>query len=320
MAEILSQEEIDALLKTVKAKEPEHAMAGEVTASYDFRHPKRISSVQMKEFEVIHQNFSRDLSTHLMSIFRTTVSVSVDNIVNQTYGEYISGIFSPTYFLSFSGKPIEGLAVINITMDAVFPMIDRMLGGIGEPIEEERELTEIEVSIMNNITDIMCADISLSWSKILKLSAHVEQKGFSTNIVTVTDTNEMTIIIMFDIVIGKVKGTFSICYPMIFLKPILGAMAISKMNIRKRHDEFKKRLIMIMRNVKVDIGCDLPEELMSAKIILSLRVGNLLRTSFQSDDLANISLNGIYKMAGKILSEDTKKGIKISKFIGEDAA
>ncbi len=318
MAEILSQEEIDSLLQTVKVKEPKSSDAGETSKSYDFRHPRRISSGQMKEFEVIHQNFSRDLSIHLMGILHTTVAVSVDNIVNQTYGEYTSGIFSPTYFLSFSGKPLEGFAAMNITMDAVFPMIDKMLGGIGEAIEEERELTEIEASIMNNITNLMCADISSSWSRILKFSALTEQKGFSTNIVTVTDSNEMVIVIIFDIAIGKSKGTFSICYPMVFLKLILNAMAISKMNIRKQYDEFRTKLIKIMHDVKVDINCDLPQEFISAKTILSLRAGNFLKTSFKTDDFANISFNGTYKMTGRIMSEDTKKGVKISKLIGEE--
>ncbi len=314
MAEILSQEEIDALLKNVDTVKPEkRAGAGFAASFYDFKHPSHITSEQLREIEAIHQNFSRDLSIKLSSAFHDTVAVSVNDIINQTYGEYLSGIFSPTCFYSFSGEPIDGLSAIEVAMDAAFPMIDKMLGGTGEQIEEKRELTGIEYIIMDDIMEIICYNISASWSRILRFSARIKQKGFSPDIIFVADSNEMVLTIPFEIVIGSTKGTFSISYSSIFLKPIIDAINAKKINVLKEQLEFRKKLMSGIKEVVLNIACDLPAERMNVKELLSIKVNDILKTSFRPSDTANISVNDIYKMFGNVMSEDDKRGVKVVK-------
>jgi len=321
MAEILSQEEIDALLKNVEVAKPgtEEVSKTIDAREYDFRHPRHISSEQLREIEAIHQNFSRDLSIKLTADLHDVVAISVDDTVDQTYGEYLSGIFSPTCFYSFSGEPIEGLCAINVTMDAAFPMIDKMLGGIGEQMDEKRELTDIESAIMDNIMETICATISSSWSRIFKFTARIAQKDFSPDTVFVVDSSDMTLTVPFEIVIGTAtKGTFSICYSSTFLKPIIESMSKKRNSVLKEQASFREKIIKGLNDALLDLVCDLPEEKMSIAEILSIKVNDIIKTSFKTTDKANININEVRKAFGNILSEDNKRGCKISELFLEE--
>ena len=68
MAEILSQEEIDALLSAVSygeevEVETEPSKTERLVNTYDFRHPARVSKDQLRTLQNLHDNFARLLSS-----------------------------------------------------------------------------------------------------------------------------------------------------------------------------------------------------------------------------------------------------------------
>ena len=152
MADILSQEEIDALLEVVE--EEGDTLSSEVEATdtrqvilYDFKRPNRVSKEQLRAVKGIHDKMARNLASQISSIMRSIVEIQLHSVDQMTYGEFLMSLPSPTSFNVFSIKPLDGNCIIEINPSIAFPMIDRLLGGLGESYESTRELTDIELNL-----------------------------------------------------------------------------------------------------------------------------------------------------------------------------
>ena len=164
MAEILSQEEIDALLSAVSISEDvevkdEPSREERFVNTYDFRHPARVSKDQLRTLQNLHDNFARLLSSTFSTLQRSIIEINLVSVDQITYSEFIMSLSSPSCTYTFRMEPLEGVAVIDFSQSVVFSFVDRLFGGRGTSIVTEREITWIEKSVMNNIINRSLRDL-----------------------------------------------------------------------------------------------------------------------------------------------------------------
>ena len=130
MSKILTQEEIDALLKSVsttptfeavetKSERPVHL--------YDFKHPDRISKDQLRSLRTIHDSFSRSFGTYLSSMLRTLVDINLLSIDQATYSEYMLALSVPSCIYIIASKNLKGAAIMEISPQFALTVVDRLL-------------------------------------------------------------------------------------------------------------------------------------------------------------------------------------------------
>ena len=187
MADILSQEEIDALLQAVDDDEAQNSdtIVSKKTSKlpddkqiiiYDFKRPNRVSKEQLRAIKGIHDKLARNLASQISSIMRSIVEIKLHSVDQMTYCEFLMSLPSPTSFNVFSIKPLDGNCVLEINPSIAFPMIDRLLGGNGDGFDSNRELTEIEINLLDAILRIMMQRLRESWSMVTDMYPNVEAK------------------------------------------------------------------------------------------------------------------------------------------------
>ena len=158
MADVLDQDEVDALLQAVAGGElgenKEDGSLAEAEAAlekprevhtYDFKRPERVSKDQMRAFEGLHERFSRNLGAALSGYLRTIIEVKIRSTEQLTYAEFTYSLPTPTSFSLLSCAPLEGQVCLEISPLIIYPIIDRMLGGSNAELYiPQRPLTQIE--------------------------------------------------------------------------------------------------------------------------------------------------------------------------------
>ena len=167
MADILSQEEIDALLNVVEENGDDVLEGGEdnflpqrEVTLYDFKRPNRVSKEQLRAFRGVHDKMARNLASQISSLMRSIVEIQLHSVDQMTYGEFLMSLPSPTSFNVFSLKPLDGKAVIEINPSIVFPMIERLLGGPGESYDGNRDFSDIELNLLDSILKVISSSLS----------------------------------------------------------------------------------------------------------------------------------------------------------------
>jgi flagellar motor switch protein FliM len=188
MADILSQEEIDALLSATDGDDGggggggdigdlgggdggfDDAGAQRIITSYDFKHPARVNKDQLRTLENLHDNFARLLSSTFSGAMRAVVGVDTAFVDQTTYAEFIMSLSNPSCSYQFTLGPTNGQAIIDFAMPVVFAFVDRIFGGKGSSQGvEARQLTPIEIGVINRIVKRVIEDLEATWEPILRV-------------------------------------------------------------------------------------------------------------------------------------------------------
>ena len=324
MADILSQEEIDALLDVVEDEGDDVLEAGsdellpqrQVTL-YDFKRPNRVSKEQLRAFRGVHDKMARSLASQISSIMRSIVEIQLHSVDQMTYGEFLMSLPNPTSFNVFSVKPLEGSGVIEINPSIAFPMLDRLLGGKGEPFDASREFSDIELSLFETILRVMMSTLKEAWGPVMEVYPTVESKESSPNVVQIVAQNEIVVMVVMEIIIGHSSGMMNICYPVIALEPILPKLASRDLMLNETSSKKSRNteLQVLLGGAKVDVEANLGNADLTMGDILGLKVGDVVRLSTPADDIVTIRVDSKERFKGEIGLRRFRKSIQITEII-----
>ncbi len=324
MADILSQEEIDALLDVVEDEgedvlesAEENLLPQRQVTLYDFKRPNRVSKEQLRAFRGVHDKMARSLASQISSIMRSIVEIQLHSVDQMTYGEFLMSLPNPTSFNVFSMKPLEGSGVIEINPSIAFPMLDRLLGGKGEPFDASREFSDIELSLFETILRVMMSTLKEAWGPVMEVYPAIESKESSPNVVQIVAQNEIVVMVVMEIIIGHSSGMMNICYPVISLEPILPKLAsrdlmLNETNSKKSRN---KELQVLLGGAKVNVEANLGESELTLRDILELEAGDVIRLNTPADDTVVLSIDGKERFKGEIGLRRFRKSVKVTEVI-----
>ena len=325
MADILSQEEIDALLEVVEEEGDTLSSEAEPTDTrqvilYDFKRPNRVSKEQLRAVKGIHDKMARNLASQISSIMRSIVEIQLHSVDQMTYGEFLMSLPSPTSFNVFSIKPLDGNCIIEINPSIAFPMIDRLLGGLGESYEATRGLTDIELNLLDAILRIIMQRLKEGWAPITDMYPTVETKESSPNVVQIVSQNEIVIMVVMEIIIGNSSGMINLCYPVIYLEPILSRLAnrdimLGETSAKKSRN---KELNTLISRAEVFNEAIIGQAELSVGELLELKKGDIIRLNRAADDKAIVMIDKKELFLAEIGLHRFRKSIKIEKLVRTD--
>ncbi|HPE42067.1 MAG TPA: flagellar motor switch protein FliM, partial [Thermotogota bacterium] len=279
MADTLSQEEIDSLLRAVTKgevsveeikKEEEKAKV----KSYDFRRPMKFSKDHTRTFQMIHENFARSLSTYLSGRLRFFVDVSLGPIEQITYGEFLKSVPNPTYMAIFTGSSLNGSAILEINQTIIFGMIDRILGGAGMSITKSRSLTEIETNIVRRETMRFLTLLRDAWVNVMEFVPEIENTESNPQFVQIAPINDMTLLITMEIMIGTIEGFMNICIPTSVVEPFTEKITNQfwfSSSEKKEKEELTPKIARNLQNTPISLQAILGKTRLSVGELLYLQ-------------------------------------------------
>ena len=229
MTEVLSQSEIDALLSAIssgesvdnidtKRVEVEHRKI----KIYDFKRPDKFSKDQIRTLQMMHENFARVTTTSLSAQLRTLVGIHVASVDQLTYEEFIRSVSNPSTLAIVSMDPLKGSSILEIDPSITFTIIDRLFGGPGEsPKNLNRELTDIELSVMEGIIVRILGNLREAWSQVIDLRPRLGSIETNPQFAQMVSPNDMVVLITLETKVADVEGMMNFCIPYITIEPIL---------------------------------------------------------------------------------------------------
>ena len=325
MADILSQEEIDALLEVVEEEdiEPDELekasdlLENKQITLYDFKRPNRVSKEQLRSIRSMHDKMARGLASDISSLMRSIVEIQLHSVDQMTYGEFLMSLPSPTSFNVFSLKPLDGKGVIELNPSIVYPMIDRLLGGKGESFETTREFTDIELNLIDQVLRVITQNMRDIWSPIMDIYPVVEAKESSPNVVQIVAQNEIVIMVIMEIIIGQTSGMMNICYPVITIESLLPKLANRDLifNEASGRKSRNKELKALLGGAKIELEAVLGYAELSMEQILDLQVGDIIKLDRPANDTVIVKVDGREKFIAEIGIRRYRRTIKIKEIL-----
>ncbi len=286
MNEVLSQDEIDQLLQAIStgdsgADEFKPVADTRRIKIYDFRRPDKFSKEQIRTVSNMHETFARLTTTSLSAQLRTLVHVHVASVDQLTYEEFIRSIPTPTTLAVINMDPLKGNAVLEIAPEITFIIIDRLFGGSGNAGGKvNRDLTDIEQSVMEGIIVRILANMREAWTQAIDLRPRLQQIETNPQFAQIVPPSEMVILVTLEIKIGEEAGMMNICIPYITIEPIVSKLSSSfwfssvrRSSTTQYLDTLKEKL----DDVEMELVADIGSMNMPIRDVLSLRIGDVIR-------------------------------------------
>jgi len=286
---------------------------------FDFRRPDRISKAQLRAIHNLHETFARNLGASLSAYLRVYLTASIVSVKQLSYHEFSAEFASPTCVLSLSLQPYEGNAVMELNPALIFPMIELLLGGRGrQPVTLAREITEIELKLLQSLFRIMVQDLQAAWRTVADLEFAIQTVETEIQSFRVLAPQEAVVAIGIEMHIGEVSGMMNFAIPSVILK-MMRQKFDQQWTARKvetdpvRPAEILKRV----RAGKVRLEATLAASSISIGDLVSLDEGDVVMMDHPAKAVMTLKVNGVEKYRGRAASVGEKRAFAVESLVGD---
>jgi flagellar motor switch protein FliM len=321
MDKILSQEEIDALLRGMSdgevATTPEEKdESGVIT--YDLVNQDRIIRGRMPTLEIINDNFSRLFRNSLSLSFRKPIDVGSKGVQIMKFGEFVRTLPVPSSFHVFKIEPLRGHALLVLDSKLVFTLVDIFLGGSGKTSfeVEGREFTAIESRLIRKVVNTVFTDLEKAWNTVHPVSVHHVRSEINPKFVGIVPPTDVVIMIPFGLESEQFTGLISLCIPYAMIEPIKGKLYSAYQSDHLEIDHaWMERLSDRLRSAEVEVAVELGRRNILVQDLLKLAVGDVLPLENEVTDLMTARVEGVPKFLGRAGVLGANKAFQVEELI-----
>lgn len=283
MSDLLSQDEIDALLHGVDEVEEEEIVEDyqptEGTSDYDFSSQDRIVRGRMPTLEMVNERFARHMRISLFNMMRRTAEVSINGIQMIKFGEYVHTLFVPTSLNMVRFRPLKGTALITMEARLVFILVDNFFGGDGRYHAkiEGREFTPTERRIIQMLLKLIFEDYKEAWSPVMDVSFEYLDSEVNPSMANIVSPTEVVVISSFHIELDGGGGDFHVALPYSMLEPIRELLDAGVQSDKEDTDmRWSKALRDEILDVPVELTTKFIETEISLQEVMDLKAGDII--------------------------------------------
>lgn len=242
MADVLSQSQIDALLKSMQDGPPkeekeepkvvevsvqespkkEEAPAKEDNFSkYDFYSPRKFTKEKIRLLKSIFDNYARILTSQVNGIFRTMTDITVLELRETRYYEYVNA-FHENDCMTIVETHVDGKGTSNVTlMSYISPgltltLVSHMLGGTDSVMKTDGDYryTDVEMALYRRIMEYIVHALGDGFSNYINAEFKISKVETNPSMVQEVGLDETVMIVVLNVDIsGLAMERIRICLP-----------------------------------------------------------------------------------------------------------
>ena len=326
MGEVLSQDEIDNLLKALStgeldADEMKNTDERQVK-DYDFARPAKFSKERLRTLEIIFEHFGRRLATNLPAYLRKSVSVDVVNSEVVIYSEFSNALSNPVLLGVVGMDPLMGNVIMEMASNLGFAIVDRLLGGVGNSLEKERDFSEIELSILERVFTICVNLLHEPWENVVEITPRLNRIETNSQFAQIISPSETIAIVTINLKIGDVEGLMNICLPYTTLEPVM-----DKLNTKywfstmkeKDSNSYEAAIENIIDNALIPMKAVLGTSKINVQDFVNLQLGDVIRLDRKVDDELEVYVGNIKKFKALPGYSDNKYAVRVTEILREES-
>ncbi|MCZ6800518.1 MAG: flagellar motor switch protein FliM [Nitrospirae bacterium] len=283
MDKILSQDEVDALLRGVSGgdvettPDPEEPADGPVP--YDLGNQEWIVRGRMPTLDIIHQQFARLFRMALGDALRKPVEVTVTNQAVMKFGDFIKRLPLPAFLTIISMEPLRGFALLATDAATVYLLVDHFFGGSGQTHvkPEGQDFTLIEQRVMTRVVNMALDNLAKAWEPVHQVDIKTVRSEMNPQLAAIVIPSEIVIVITVGIELGDAVGDLHLCLPYAMLEPLREKLQTSfQSDLYEVDHNWSKRFCSRMQDAAVTMTVHLGQTNISIEDLLNFSMGDVV--------------------------------------------
>lgn len=325
MGDVLSQNEIDSLLAALSTGELD---VDEIKDNkekqvkvYDFARPSKFSKEHLRTLEIIFEHYGRLLSTNLPVYLRKNVQIEVMNSEAVTYSEFSNALSNPVLLGIINFAPLQGNIILEMASNLGYCIVDRMLGGRGEPLDKVREFSEIELLIIERIMVVCVNLLREPWANVVDLHPRLERIEMNSQYAQIISPSEMIAIVTINLKIGDVEGLMNVCLPYITVEDVIDKLNTKYWysNMTAKDDvNYADVIETLIHKAQIPVKAVLGSSSISVSDFSMLQPGDVIRLNRRVDEELDVYVGNLRKFTALPGSAGDDYAVRVTSVIREE--
>jgi flagellar motor switch protein FliM len=295
--EILSQEELDALLKGVQAGDV--ATGSEAAASlgevqpYEFADHEHIVRGRMPTLEMINERFARLFRVTLFNLLQQSLQISVSGVQMIKFGEYVNQLFVPANMNLVKIKPLQGTSLFVFDANLVFLIVERYFGGgardQGGAADTVKEFTAAEIRVVQLILSNIFTDLKEAWGPVMPVDFEYLDSEVNPHFANIVSPTEAVVVTTFHVELQNGAGDLHITLPYSMIEPIRELLLAGVQSDRSEGD--RRWLVELKEGIRdacVEVKSAMVNRQVTLCELLALKPGDVLPVEISDTLVAHV--------------------------------
>ncbi len=327
MAQVLSQDEVDALLNAVNEGSVDGFSGGgdsggggaadedENIQAYDLTNQDRVIRGRMPILEIIYERFIRSFRVSLSNSLRKISTISIISTDLLKFGEFVNTLPIPSCMCIMRFNELRGPALLVFESKLAYAFIDSYFGGTDRPFTkiEGKEFTMIELSFMKKIMDMAINDLEEAWAPVHRIDAQYLRTEINPQFVGVVPPSDVIIATTLEVEFESASGTIMIVVPYSTIEPIKQKLSSSFQTDNEMADSiWTQAMNEHIKNAMATLVVKLGEAEMTVGDVLTLEPGDIIPLNQDASGEVSIEVEGIEKMKCLIGTYKGNRAVQIT--------
>lgn len=333
MAQVLSQEEVDALLNAVNDGESDDILGGDGgdfdaaddvddnIQTYDLTNQDRVIRGRMPILEIIYERFIRSFRVSLSNSLRKISTISMISTDLLKFGEFVNTLPIPSCMCIMRYNELRGPALLVFESKLAYAIIDSYFGGTDRPFTkiEGKEFTMIELSFMKKVMDMAISDLEEAWAPVHRIDAQYLRTEINPQFVGVVPPSDVIIATTLEVEFESASGTIMIVVPYSTIEPIKQKLSSSFQTDNDMADSiWTTAMNEHIMDAETEIIVKLGEAGMTVGDLVTLEKGDIIPLNQEASGEVTLAVEGVEKMKCLIGVHKGNRAIQVTKVLKEE--
>ena len=306
MSEVLSQGEVDALLRGVGDGEVEtetdEAPENETgVVPYDLTSQEKIIRGRLPTLDIINQMFSRLFRNTFSTLMRKSVDVSTVSTDTIKFGDFLRSLPVPSSLHIFRMEPLRGHGLMVVESKLVFAVVDTFFGGSGtkEAKITGRDFSSIEIRMTKSVVLSALQDLEKAWRPVHTVTTNFVRSEVNPQFAAIVPPTDIVLVILFEIEMESISGTLTICLPYAAIEPIIPKLKASFQSEEMEVDQvWVRRLRTELLATEIELVTELGTTVVTPQDLMNYKVGDTIMLGNDVSDPLLLKVEQIPKFKG----------------------
>jgi len=239
----------------------------------DFRLAGRLPNEDARAITALHETVATRLAAALEADFGTAFDVKFDALNQLSAKEHAAEIPPLSYIVPFASR----MVMVEIDLNLVFPMIELLLGGAGKGENADRDLSEIEEGIMQDVASLIVRQAESVWS-IAGPALQPSSRIRPATVLQLLRPSEKVTVLRFACRSANASGAFSLALSTALLDLLVKKLKVDREQEKTRMFSFpapplRERIL----DCDMEVCAELSELKVSVRDLVSLQPGSVLK-------------------------------------------
>lgn len=349
--DVLSQEEIDALLESVddttdgeaeeslepasekpKSKKAKAESASSVQANaseeivdeqsgnevkiLNFTGQERIVKGQLPVLDKIYDRAVRLFAADIYQLTAKDFEIKQDPLLVVKHRDFMTGLPNPSLMTLYKLKPLRGKIIILFDSTFVYDLVDYYFGGNSQFFaqKDKTDFTATEIRVMDVVNKKLIANLVHAWESIIQLEAMKVTDETNPQLVNIAEPEEMLLVARFSLDFGKENGSFYFILPYSMLEPIKQQLELGASRPDDEIDpNWIKSLHEELMDVELTISSVMAKSDSTLGSVMSWQAGDFV--PLEISEIVTLDIEGTPSFTATLGSANEKRALKIIKNI-----